>query len=164
MPIFYLDTSALVKRYRTEQGTEVIEALLANPLPEDRFFVSFLSIIELTSGVLRLTKGGQLSEDTANEILARFRRDLRELFRVWPLNEEVAVSAVTVVEEHKLRSADALHLATAQRIASLAPGAQTVMVSSDSELLRAAGVAGLITLDPQARESIETLKQLRERL
>ena len=53
MPLFYLDTSALVKRYRTERGTEVVEQLLANFPPEDRFFTSFLSIIELTSAILR---------------------------------------------------------------------------------------------------------------
>jgi hypothetical protein len=29
------------------ETAEVVEALLANPLPEDRFFVSFLSVIEL---------------------------------------------------------------------------------------------------------------------
>lgn len=85
MPVFYLDTSALVKRYRTEQGAEIIEQLLANPSPEDRFIISFLSIIELTSAILRVARGGQLREDTAIEILARFRRDARELLRIWPL-------------------------------------------------------------------------------
>jgi predicted nucleic acid-binding protein len=163
MPVFYLDTSALVKRYRTEQGTDVVEQLLANPLPEDRFFISFLSIIELTSGILRLLKGGQLREDTANEILAGFRRDVRELFRVWPLNDEAAVDALTAVEEHRLRSTDAMHLATAQKIASLAPGARVVMVSSDRELLDASAAAGLITLDPQTPGSADKLKQLRGR-
>ena len=54
MAVFYLDTSVLVKRYRTEQGSEVVEELLANPSPDERFFTCFLSIIELTSGVLRL--------------------------------------------------------------------------------------------------------------
>ena len=96
MAVFYLDTSALVKRYRTEQGTEVVEELLANPSPDDRFFIGFLSIIEMTSGVLRLARGGQLRGDTADGILARFRLDVRELFRVWPLNEQVAADAVTV--------------------------------------------------------------------
>jgi predicted nucleic acid-binding protein len=57
MPVFYLDTSALVKRYRTEPGTEVVEELFAGAPPGDEFFISFLSIIELTSAVLRLVKG-----------------------------------------------------------------------------------------------------------
>src|SRR3989338_7387213 len=106
MVVFYLDTSALVKRYRTEQGTAVVEELLANPSPDDRFFICFLSIIEMTSGVLRLARGGQLREDTANRILARFHLDVRELLRVWPLNEQVAADAVTVAEQHMLRSGE----------------------------------------------------------
>jgi predicted nucleic acid-binding protein len=161
--VFYLDTSALVKRYRTEQGTEIVQQLFDNPSPEDRFFISFFSIIELTSGILRLAKGGHLSQDTANQILARFRRDVQKLFRLWPLNDDIAVDAVTVVEEHRLRSADAIHLATAQRVASLASPAQVIMVSSDRELLDAAAVAGLHALDPQARGSAEKLDTLRGR-
>lgn len=163
MPIFYLDSSALVKRYRIEQGTEVVEKLLANPLLEDRFFISFLSVIELTSGILRLVRGRQLSENTVKEILARFRRDARRLLRVWPLNEEVATDAVTVVEEHRLRSADAIHLATAQRIASLAQVATIVLVSSDRELLDSAETAGFVPFDPQTRGSADKLKELRRR-
>ena len=68
MPVFYIDTSALVKRYRTEQGTGVVEGLLSDPRPEDRFFLSFLSVIELTSATLRLAGGRQLREETASEI------------------------------------------------------------------------------------------------
>src|SRR3989304_184472 len=128
MPVFYPGTSALVKRYRTELGTEVGEELLGNPRPQDRFFVSFLSIIELTSGVLRLARGGQLREDIAQEILARFRHDVRDLLRVWPLDEDAATDAVAVAEQHRLRSADSIHLATAQAIASLASGTRVVMV------------------------------------
>ncbi|PYM38520.1 MAG: hypothetical protein DME12_20815 [Candidatus Rokuibacteriota bacterium] len=105
MPVFYLDTSALVKRYRSEPGTEVVEQLLKDPRPEDRFF---LSILELTSGILRLAKAGRLRDATATRILAQFRSDVREFYKVWPLSEEVAVSAVAVIEQHKLRSADIL--------------------------------------------------------
>jgi uncharacterized protein len=154
MPVFYLKTSALVKRYRSEPGTEVVEQLLNNPRPEDRFFISFVSIIELTSGILRLAKAGQLRDTTATQILAQFRSDIRELYRVWPLNEEVAISAVSVVEQHKLRSLDALHLAAAQTIAGLAPGALTVVVTSDRELLTAAEAVRLGVLDPQAPGAI----------
>lgn len=161
MPVFYFDTSALVKRYRTELGTELVETLLADPGPQDRFFISFLSIIELTSGILRLAKGRQLREDSAREILARFRGDVHELLRVWPLDEEVAAAAVTVAEDHRLRAADSIHLATAQTIASVVSDTRVVMVSSDRELLEAAGAAGVTPLDPQATDAAERLRQAR---
>lgn len=148
MPIFYLDTSALVKRYRTEPGTEVV-------------FVSFLSVLELTSAILRLARGGELREDTAGEILASFRRHLHDLLEVWPLADEITAAAVSAVQRHSLRSADALHFASAEKIAALAPGTKVVMVSSDLELLDAAEAAGLTALDPQAPGSAVKLKQLR---
>ena len=97
-----------MKRYRSEPGTEVVEQLLKNPRSEDRFFLSFLSILELTFGILGLAKAGQLRDATATRILAQFRSDVREFYKVWPLSEEVAVSAVAVIEQHKLRSADIL--------------------------------------------------------
>jgi predicted nucleic acid-binding protein len=100
---------------------------------------------------------------TATQILAQFRSDVRELYKVWPLNEEVTVNAVSVVEQHKLRSGDALHLAAAQTIAGLAPGALTVMVTSDRELLSAAEAVRLGVLDPQAPGAAAKLKELRRK-
>jgi hypothetical protein len=31
MPVYYFDTSALVKHYQLENGTSVVDALLSNP-------------------------------------------------------------------------------------------------------------------------------------
>ena len=161
MPIFYLDTSAVVKRYRSERGTEVIARLFDDPESEDRFYSSFLSILEFTSGILCLVKGDQLRERVANEVLARFRRDIREIFRGWPLDNDIVTEAVAVVERHKLRSGDAIHLATAISLFSIATGPQVVMVTSDRELLRAAEVSGITTLDPQATGSSRRLDRIR---
>ena len=58
---------------------------------------------------------------------------------------------MAVVENHALRSADAIHLATASTIFSLAPELEGVLVSSDRELLSAAANSGMGVLDPQER-------------
>lgn len=39
MPLFYLDTSTLVKRYRREQGTEVVEDALESSFGRSVFHV-----------------------------------------------------------------------------------------------------------------------------
>lgn len=161
MAIFYLDTSALVKRYRNEQGTEVVDQLVVVSAPEDRFYFSFLSVIELTSSIMRLVKGGQLPEGIAREILARFRQDIRDLFQVWPLNEDIARSAVWVAEEHRLRSGDAIHMATALTVSSLAHGVSFVLVSADQELLEAAASAVITTLDPEKPIAFQQLMRIR---
>ena len=162
MAIFYLDTSALVKRYRTERGADVVGDLLTDPPPEDRFYLSFLTTLDLISGILRLVNGGQLREDLARAILARFRQDALELFRVWPLDDEMITPAVSVVERFRLRSGDAIHLASALELSRVQPGAHFVMVSADRELLDASSTAGLATLDPEeagAHQQLSTLRQ-----
>ena len=161
MVIFYLDTSALLKRYRTEQGTDVVTELLVTPTPDDRLYISFLAVLEFTSGILRLVRGGQLAVSIADGILARFRQDVRDFSRIWPLNEEITNSAVAVVEEHRLRSGDAIHLATALAIGSVQPEVLFVLVSSDHELLDAAAAAGLTVLDPAEPRAFFQLSGIR---
>jgi hypothetical protein len=161
MPLFYLDTSAIVKRYRSEAGTEVIIQLFDNAKPNDRFYTSFLSILELTSAIMRLEKGDQLSEAMAGEILARFRVDVQEIIQVWPLDNEIVAGAVQVVEEYRLRSGDAIHLATANALDLISAGDRMIVVSSDDELVDAARAAAFDSLNPIMVESVHHLRQLR---
>ena len=148
MTSYYIETSALVKRYRVEQGTGVIDKLLHNPTLEDRYFTSFLTVLEFTSSILRLSKGSYIKENTAAEMIARFRRDLSEMFQIWPVDDEVLSTSITMVEKHLLRSADAIHLATAAVISSILSEPKLVMVSSDQELLIAAANARIQTINP----------------
>jgi len=161
MPLFYLDTSAIVKRYRSETGTEVIIQLVDNANPDDRFYTSFLSILELTSAIMRLVRGGQLSKATAGEILARFRVDVQEIIQVWPLDNEIVAGAVQVVEEHRLRSGDAIHLATVNALDLISAEDSVIVVSSDDELVDAARAAAFDSLNPMTAESVHHLRQLR---
>lgn len=152
MSVYYLDTSAIVKRYRNELGTEVIDRLF-DPLQADsEFYTSFLTTLELTSSILRLAKGGQFGQDTADNILSRFRDDSHGAIQTLPLTDAILNGALTVVERHALRSADAIHLATASTIFALASESEGILVSSERELLSAAADAGLDVLDPQDSE------------
>jgi len=161
MPVFYLDTSAIVKRYRREKGTEIIDQLLVDPGEADRFYTSFLSVLELTSAITRLSKAGELSKSVASELLARFHEDTEQQFRIWPVDDEIIGSAISMSKEHALRSADAIHLATAVTISSLLPGANTALVSSDRELIKAAEARHLVTIDPLEKNASGRLSEFR---
>lgn len=50
MPVFYLDTSAIIKRYYLEQGSDIVDELFEQPLPGDGFHTSFLTLLEVASG------------------------------------------------------------------------------------------------------------------
>ncbi|MBI4322575.1 MAG: type II toxin-antitoxin system VapC family toxin [Chloroflexi bacterium] len=163
MPVFYLDSSAILNRYRPEHGSEVIDALLGQPATGDQFYSSFLALLEITSATHRLVASRQMDEALGLEILASFRRDQADrLFRLWSLTDDVVVAAVSVVERHKLRSADAIHLATSFAIAAAAPSAPVVTVTSDGELVRASTAAGLAVLDPTGADAIVWLRKVRQ--
>src|SRR5438067_1005039 len=65
MAVFYLDTSAIVKRYRVEQGTDVLDKLFDQRTPNDRFFTSFLSVLAVTSAALRLSRSLRVGQPAA---------------------------------------------------------------------------------------------------
>ena len=161
MTVYYLDTSALVKRYWIEQGTELVDRPVEARTGTDRFVSSFLTILEVTSATYRFTGSGLLPENVGLEILRRFRRDLDEHFGVWPLDEGTLSRAVQVVEQYRLRSADAIHLATALGVASAVGPVVPVMVSADRELCQAAATAGLHVIDPLRDDAIDRLNELR---
>ena len=57
MTVFYLDTSAIVKRYRTEKGTEFIDRLFKEiETSEHRLATSFLSVLEFVSALGDLSR------------------------------------------------------------------------------------------------------------
>ncbi len=161
MTIFYLDNAATFKRYRPESGTATVDQLLGNPAPDDRFFTSFLSVLEFTAALMRLVKGRLLPEDVAREILASFTEDCTSLFNLWSLNNTIADAAVDITLAHKLRAGDAIHLATAVAVFSAFPSTEPVLVSSDRELLAAATASGITVLDPQDPEAPARLTALR---
>ncbi|HAL47776.1 MAG: type II toxin-antitoxin system VapC family toxin [SAR202 cluster bacterium] len=161
MATFLLDSSAVIKRYRTESGSQVVAQLLANPPSTDRFYISYLTLLEFTSAIWRLVKGNRITETSADNVLSSFRADVRQLFRVWALDEEVVGSAINVAEQYRLRSGDAIQLATALILSRLQPRPQPVMVSADRELLEASNAAGLTVLDPVEEGAIHQLSIIR---
>lgn len=160
MATFYLDTSAAFKRYRVEEGTDVLDELFDRPGPDDHFTTSFLTVLEVSAATHRLMGAGQLSAARGREILAEFQHDLDEIFRIWPVDHEIIASAIQQAERHRLRSADAIHLATAIAV-GVAIGGTVVMVSSDRELCLAAERVGMIALDPRSNDALALLRQLR---
>ncbi len=161
MPVFYLDTSAIVKSYHSEQGSEVIDELFENSVPEDQFHTSFLTLLEGISGIERLGDSGQLERALVESALARFRRDIFHRFHLWPISNDIIAQAASVVGQYKLRSADAIHLATALSISSLVPDSPVILISSDRRLIRSTQAAGLPVLDPTDSGALAQLRQFR---
>jgi uncharacterized protein len=62
----YLDTSALVKLFSTEPGSEKIKELVNNP--ENEIWVLELALIELLSAVFRKYRNNEIDERKLSQI------------------------------------------------------------------------------------------------
>ena len=59
MPHYFLDSSALVKHYHAEAGTDEVDRLLAEP--NARHFIAWLTIVEVQSAFVRKVREGKLT-------------------------------------------------------------------------------------------------------
>ena len=65
MTTYFLDASALVKRYVTEMGTPWVTGLL-DPAARNRLYIARITGAEVTAALTRKERGGHLSAaDTA---------------------------------------------------------------------------------------------------
>lgn len=65
MPLYYLDTSALLKRYRTENDTRVLDALFSARTRDELLITSHFTAIEVESVAARALKGTPANEEGA---------------------------------------------------------------------------------------------------
>ena len=144
MPQHYVVSSALVKRYVLEQGTDrVLELMDAGR----RLIVSRLALVEITSASVRRARAGDLSKDAMNSILATLEAEFRARFDVIELRGAVMTRATDLIRSHALRAADAIQLACAV-VARGGSEAPILFVSSDRELNEAAKSENFEVIDP----------------
>ena len=151
MPIYYLDASSIVKLYlRDERGTEFMDKLVRGRIPGERLVTSELSIVEVKAAISRRVR----DPDYRHSLIDAYDNDWREIFESSPISESIIMDAGAIAEERRLRSGDAIHLATALAVAAVAPGSPRMfMVSSDTKLLTASHETRLGALDPQTDDA-----------
>ena len=144
MPAYYFDTSALVKRYHLEQGSDRMDQLFADPTAVQ--LTANITLAELTSALDRKRQDGTLTQETLNYVLAAVSRDLHEDFWLIELDRAHVLRSQELILRHHLRTLDALHLAVLLSLRDIAP----VLVCADQRLLEAAQREQVAVLNPTA--------------
>lgn len=149
MARYFLDSSALVKRYHHESRSSEVDALFSEP--GNRFLVSRLALVEAHSRLARIVREGTLTDVDFGKVISRLDHDVAmRVIAVVALSSQRLADASALLATHGLqnnvRTLDAIHLATAvalhkrSRIAGL--------VAADKKLLAvAANACGLATID-----------------
>lgn len=151
MPNYFLDTSALAKRYHKESGSEYMDRILEQS--GSRSLISHLSIVELESVLAIKTKTGEIDEQALQIARRRFRADIarQRLLVAPPVHERHFHSARRLLIQYGvpegLRTLDALQLAIALDLRQL--GQVDVLVAADQRLCRVASIAGCSAVNPE---------------
>ena|ERR1700722_2187356 len=147
MAVYFVDSSALVKRYHDEAGSERAAVLLD---AADRLIAARLTEVEVSAAVVRRGRATRLSVAQLAGVLAAFDHDFEESFDVVELNTPVIDNAIELARKHGLRAADAIQLSCAVLARREAPREELVLLSSDQELNVAAVVEGLQVENPNS--------------
>jgi predicted nucleic acid-binding protein len=142
--MIYFDSSALVKRYLKETGTDVVLSLTTQ---EDFIATSKLAYPEILSAFMRKKRAGELGNEPLQSVLDRLESDWLELFII-EMHDELLPLVTSLIGKYPLKGADSIHLASALWLESTTGGGVR-FVASDENLLNAAAKENLKILNPQ---------------
>lgn len=106
---FYFDSSALLKRYIAETGSDLVDGLF---LEADSVAVSSICLPEVISALSRLRREKKLNPHQYNLCKKAAVEDFVS-FEVCELSPVVVRTTIHILEHSDLRAADAIHLASA---------------------------------------------------
>ncbi len=151
MSYYYVDSSALVKRYLTEIGSVWIAALTDSAVG-NTIVVAEVTRVEVAAALAarqRASFGITLAE--RDQLVTLVLQHFDTEYMLVPLNNQIYYQAVRLTQQHRLRGYDAVQLAAARDINTLAVAAglpALTFVAADDDLLVAARAEGLAAENP----------------
>lgn len=133
----YWDSSALIKRYFEEEGSDTVQNLFQKG---QAHFTATIAHAEILSTIHRLRREGRLSQQELESVRQEFLLDWRG-FRTLTYGREVQEVAESIITMCALRGADLIHLASAMRLSQ--DGITSSLATFDQRLRTAAADSGL---------------------
>ncbi len=150
MGIYFIDSSALVKRYINEVGSTWILGLFS-PTLNNEIFIAAITNVEIVAALTRAERGKRISASSALAVRNQFQNDLQIGYQVIEITESIIIAGMILAETHGLRGYDAIQLAAGCTVNTLCVSsglAPIIFVSADNELNVAASNEGLIVENP----------------
>lgn len=146
MTTYFVDTSALAKRYLNEIGSPwVISWSVA--AAGNVIIISEATVVEIFSAFARRVREGTLPDINANLLRGNFLLHVDAEYLVAKIDSQLLMQARDLVTQYPLRTLDAIQLASAKQ-ALLVLNEPITFVSSDSNLLLGAAAEGFTIDNP----------------
>lgn len=142
MPLYFFDTSALVKRYHVESGSEKVDEIFN--ASDGILVIASITIAEFVSAFARKLNEGIISEDDLRICLSEFSKDIISSFWIIDIERSHINKSVSLIIKHNLRTLDSLQLAVFSTLLTINP----TMVTSDEALFSATFKEGFHAIKP----------------
>jgi predicted nucleic acid-binding protein len=150
MTTYCADSSALVKRYAEETGSQWVQSI-CEPDSGHVIALAQIGLVEIAAALGMKHRLGELPASDRDDLLRDLQRDGRTLYWLIDVDPDVIVRAIELTRRHKLRGYDAVHLACALFVKDILPSRglpEPVLLASDNDLLTAAQNEGMLTDNP----------------
>jgi predicted nucleic acid-binding protein len=155
----YFDASALVKRYSSEDGTELVNELF-HRLPVEQMTCAVIGILEIISVLVRKRNDGRLSTKLFAQAMVELNQEIieDEAFSIASVDDDLILSALHLIAQYNINATDAIILRSCLNLQQVLQDQEhrLVLWSCDKRLLRAAQHEGVDVFDPE----VETKAQL----
>ncbi len=159
---FYFDTSALIKRYHKENGSEAVDRIFDSE-EEKGFVTSYWTVLEFMTALASKEKRKELSKRGLGVAIANLVKDLNERFAIRSVNDELVAKALPLgVKYGPLGASDCLHLATALELKQIIEEAagRLVFVSADEDLCKAVRKEKMEVINPRDNDALKQVEKL----
>ncbi len=156
MTTYFLDASAVVKRYLTEVGSEYIADLFDQSLP-NTFILAEITRVEVAAALAarQRARSGLTLKERELAVALLLRHCDRE-YKMVPLTPEILGRAIELTQSHRLRGYDAVQLAaalTTNKALRTAGLAELVFITADNDLIQAAVAENLPSQNPNTYQT-----------
>ncbi|MBW2740816.1 MAG: type II toxin-antitoxin system VapC family toxin [Deltaproteobacteria bacterium] len=145
--IYFCDTSAIIKLYHAELGTDCMESIFGDN--QCAIMISELTLVEFDSSVAKKVRTGNITDSAKNEAIKNFKKDCQDRFLVNPLDSGIVRSARKLINKYgnklSIRALDALQLGSC--LDEEQEGLH--FVCADSRLNKICKLEGVSTINPE---------------
>jgi hypothetical protein len=147
--IYFLDTSALAKRYLTESGSLRVRRLLDGKA--DVFYQAFLTPVELASALYRRLREREITSEELAVMLQAYVTHSHQDYLLVSYSHALMERSAALLAHHALRALDAVQLASALELKDSLPAEELPVsfLSADERLIESARREHLQARNPE---------------
>ena len=151
---YYFDSSALIKRYVAEAGSDRVNQI-CNSHPASQLYTVRITGAEIVAAIFIRTRTQSIDVSDAQTAAMQFKVDFSQYYQIVEVANGVVNLAMTLAERYPLRGYDSIQLAAAillQEIRLATGFASLTFVSADKRLNKVALAESLLVEDPNDYE------------